>query len=60
MGGYNCSKKNERYSIMVKTNLPSHLDNWSFTTDKKSKSIKKFDVFLMLITFFTIVYFLLF
>jgi len=42
----------------MKTNLPSHIDKWSFNTHKVS-FFEKYDIFII-IAVFTLLYFLIF
>jgi len=35
----------------MKTNLPSHINNWSFTKNKKESFFIKYDVFIIVFVF---------
>lgn len=43
----------------MKTNLPSHIDRWSFNNHRAGTLIEKYDV-LIIIAVFTLAYFLIF
>jgi len=43
----------------MKTNLPSHIDRWSFKSHKTHSFFEKYDVFII-IAVFAIIYLLLF
>jgi hypothetical protein len=43
----------------MKTNLPTHIDRWSFSSHKTYSFLEKYDIFII-IAIFTIVYFLIF
>jgi len=43
----------------MKTNLPSHIDRWSFNKHKTYDFLEKYDVFII-IAVFTVAYFLIF
>lgn len=43
----------------MKTNLPSHIDRWSFHSHKTSSFFEKYDV-VIIIAIFALAYFLIF
>ena len=43
----------------MKTNLPTHIDRWSFNKQKSHSFFEKYDI-LIIISVFTLAYFLIF